>query len=114
MTEGVERNERLARMLGWEREPRHTYSGKERVSTRLQWHRGRYWTGLTPDYTTWARFPELQEYAQGLMRDLPKYTDLHGAVVRQTGALTWLRITPEILGDAILSVCGDVQGAEGE
>lgn len=125
------KNETLARLLGWEREPRETYRGKEVVRTVMQWRRGRYWLGHTPDYTDWARFPEMQEYVRGLgFRDRERlgwllgeemwqrYWDLSEHKERlqasrplpQEGVpqsiLVVEAITPTILRDAIVEVMG--------
>jgi hypothetical protein len=92
-------NERMARLLGWERDPAH------------KWH---YWTrgdefclDEPPDYTQWERFPEMQEYVRGMGREKRSLV-LYGEFLRR--AIDFpplLNITPTILRDAILEVCDD-------
>lgn len=119
-TDTKDANERVALLLGWEREEGQRAVGQDRngllYEPTIQWlgpqvdstRRRDHNYGFAPDYTTWERFPDLQEYVRGLptiRRQVlwPMVRDA-GGIEFHHEALT--NITPTILRDAILEVCG--------
>jgi len=107
--EGVERNERLALLLGWK------YRADDFGDERWFDAKGvaRY-PGYQPRFDRWFLFPELQEYARGL--DTAQMSDIEARIIRvlqMDGRGSYAddfgmwTITPTILGNAILEVCGE-------
>ena len=59
----------------------------------------------SPDYTTWERFPEMQEYVRGL--ETAKQWAILMRVNEGEHAADLFHITPTILRDSIIEVCDD-------
>lgn len=99
-------NERMALLLGWEQRKD---MWKLRATGPVAWQFG------PPDYTSWERFPEMQEYVRKLPgRELGAVME-HASLELTEGATTdpypvtvLMGITPTILRDAILACTDDV------
>ena len=88
-------NEQMALLLGWEH--RESDGWWQRITDGA--------CAGPPDYTQWDRFPEMQEY----VKQHEQFVEIHDRIldtIDEHFELAWAYITPTILRDAIVEVCG--------